>query len=536
MSKAQNAPETGQLVAEMSDADLAGLLLQIREAEDGFLGFVKLMHPEWDIPDYQLEFIDTLDKLERRELLNKNGDPVYNLLVNMPPRHNKSTLATKLFPAYVICKAPWSKVLVSSAAKDLAESFGAETRAYLEHPNTRLAFPDSTISKKSGAKADWLTDAHGQYLALGQSGNTIGRPANLLILDDPYSNRQAAESPTQRRAIWSFWNSALWRRREPDRDNRPPICIVIHTRWVPGDITGTILDSQDYKDGFWHHISYQAITNKKLQGRLPERRALWPERFPLTWLEREERADPREFVCQYQQKPFTEGGNIIKQNWWGTFDPSPEAIPKMAQVVIGVDGAFKKTNISDYSAAIVAGLATDGDIYILDVLRERLDFPELKRALIRLNTQWRGRGLRAIYIEDKASGITAIQELKNKSGISVIPYKVSTDKVSRVSAVTPMIEGGRCLLPANAPWLDDFLKECEQFPTGNHDDQVDALSIVLDVLARTPLNSMSDFTVDPLTAEDSLLKQIQSHRGYTESAFGSDAIFARNPFHTALGE
>ena len=97
MSKAQNAPETGQLVAEMSDADLAKLLLQIREAEDGFLGFVKLMHPEWDIPDYQLEFIDMLDKLERRELLNKNGDPVYNLLVNMPPRHNKSTLATKLF-------------------------------------------------------------------------------------------------------------------------------------------------------------------------------------------------------------------------------------------------------------------------------------------------------------------------------------------------------------------------------------------------------------------------------------------------------
>ena len=106
MSKAQNAPETGQLVAEMSDADLAGLLLQIREAEDGFLGFVKLMHPEWDIPDYQLEFIDTLDKLERRELLNKNGDPVYNLLVNMPPRHNKSTLATKLFPAYVIYYLP----------------------------------------------------------------------------------------------------------------------------------------------------------------------------------------------------------------------------------------------------------------------------------------------------------------------------------------------------------------------------------------------------------------------------------------------
>jgi len=536
MSKNQNAPETGQLVSEMSDADLASLLLQVRAAEEGFLGFVKLMHPEWKIPKYQLDFIELLDRLERRELLNKKGEPVYNLLVNMPPRHNKSTLATKLFPAYCICRSPWSKILVSSAAKDLAESFGAETRAYLENPHTKLAFPHASISAKTGAKADWLTDQGGQYLALGQSGNTIGRPANLLILDDPYPNRQAAESPTQRRAIWSFWNSALWRRREPDRDNRQPITIVIHTRWVPGDITGTILESQDYKDGFWHHVSYEAITKKKAQGQLPTEVALWPERFPLDWLQREQRADPREFTCQYQQRPYTEGGNIIKGNWWGTYDPSPETLPKFAQVVIGVDGAFKKTNLSDYSAAVVAGLATDGDIYILDVMRERMDFPELKRALIRLNTQWRGRGLRAIYIEDKASGITALQELKNQSGMSVIPYKVVNDKVSRISAVTPLIEGGRCMLPTNAPWIDDFLKECEQFPNGNHDDQVDALAIVLDILARTPLQSASDFSVDPLTAEDSLLKQIQSHRGYTDSVFGKSSPFTQSPYHSALGE
>ena len=79
MSKNQNAPETGQLVSEMSDADLASLLLQVRAAEEGFLGFVQLMHPEWKIPKYQLDFIELLDKLERRELLNKKGEPVYNL-------------------------------------------------------------------------------------------------------------------------------------------------------------------------------------------------------------------------------------------------------------------------------------------------------------------------------------------------------------------------------------------------------------------------------------------------------------------------
>lgn len=176
-------------------------------------------------------------------------------------------------------------------------------------------------------------------------------------------------------------------------------------------------------------------------------------------------------------------------------------------------------------------------------MRDRLDFPELKRALIRLNNQWRGRGLRAMYIEDKASGQPALQELKNQSGISVIPYKVVSDKVSRISAVTPLIEGGRCLLPTNAPWLETFIKECEQFPNSQYDDQVDALSIVLDVLARTPLANVADFGIDQIATEDSLLKQIQSHRGYTDDPFsnGIDRRVKKSLFHeelysSALGE
>ena len=543
MSRNQNAPQTGPIVEDMSDAELAELLLQVRAAEEGFEGFVRLMHPEWDIPDYQLEFIHLLDKLERRELTNNKGEPVHNLLVNMPPRHNKSTLATKLFPAYCIARAPYTKILVSSASKDLAESFGAETRAYLTHPSTKLAYPESGISAKTTAKADWVTDQQGQYLALGQSGNTIGRPANVLILDDPYPNRQAAESPTQRNAIWSFWNSALWRRREPDKFNRHPITIVIHTRWHPADLTGTILDSQDFKEGFWHHVFYTAITKKKRRGRLPEEQALWPERFPMDWLKREERADPREFASQYQQRPYVEGGNLIRGQWWGSFDNQPDQLPRMAQIIIGVDGAFKKTDLSDYSVAIVAGLAQDGDIYILDIMRDRLDFPELKRALIRLNNQWRGRGLTSMYIEDKASGQPALQELKHHSGLSVIPYKVVSDKVSRISAVTPLIEGGRCLLPTNAPWLEPFIKECEQFPNGSYDDQVDALSIVLDVLARTPIGNAADFSVDQLATEDSLLKQIQSYRGYTDDPFSNGIdrrikknVFSEELYSNALGE
>ena len=145
---------------------------------------------------------------------------------------------------------------------------------------------------------------------------------------------------------------------------------------------------------------------------------------------------------------------------------------------------FKKTETADYSVMIVAGLSGNGDIYIMDCIRDRFDFPELKRMAVGLNARWRGQGLRGFYIEDKASGQSLIQELRTESGISVIPVKVSTDKVSRVNAVTPLIEGGRVFIPEKAHWLDDFMNEMQTFPNGKHDDIVDAMSMALDAMAK----------------------------------------------------
>ena len=200
-----------------------------------------------------------------------------------------------------------------------------------------------------------------------------------------------------------------------------------------------------------------------------------------TKLKKRERLDPREFASLYQQSPYIAGGNLIKSSWWRTYNPD-EAKPQT--LIIAADTAFKKTEQADYSVLMTIGMDAQGDIYILDVARDKHDFPELKRACIGLNAKWRGKGLRGFYIEDKASGQSLIQELKNQSGMAVIPYKVSTDKVSRLNAVTPMIEGGRVHLPDNASWLDDFMEEAQSFPNGKHDDQIDALSIGLDAISR----------------------------------------------------
>ena len=506
-------------MAEATRAQAAKYLLTLRNAQDGFLGFVNLMSPDWELPGFQLELIDALDRLEKGTL------GCNNLLITMPPRHAKSTFATILFPAYFIAQNPARAVMSSSYNSQLAVDFGRQVKSIVEEKKLTQAFPDFSLRMDSRAADVWRTEMGGAYFGVGVGGTTSGRPANLLIIDDPIKSREDAESMTLRNKTWNYYTSALTTRLQPEQGGTPPKQIVILTRWHPDDLAGRLMATEDWEEGLWKHINFPAIKeerakNKVMRHELPvthkdyateevtwnmhakkrmvkgiDKVALWPERFPVDELERRQRLNPREFASLYQQQPYIEGGNLLKQEWWQFYpeDLKPENFPV---IVIGVDTAFKKTESADYSAAVVAGLDRTGDIYIIDIVRNKWDFPELKQRLIRLNNQWRGKGLRAIYVEDKASGQSVVQELKRESGMSIIPYKVVHDKVSRVNAILPLIEGGRIFIPDSAPWLDSFIDETAAFPNGMHDDQVDAMTIAIDVLSRTAVtpDAISSFT------------------------------------------
>jgi predicted phage terminase large subunit-like protein len=358
-----------------------------------------------------------------------------------------------------------------------------------------------------------------------------------------------------RNRVWNYYTSALSTRLQPQRDGTPGKRIVILTRWHPDDLAGRLMKTEDWREGRWKHISFKAITEVDTKLRVPVNQlpkddpryapklqdvpnakryvmgtreiSLWPERFPLEDLKRRERLNPREFASLYQQSPYVLGGNLIKTQWWQRYpgDTNPQNFPI---VVIGVDTAFKKTETSDYSAAIVAAIDNIGDIYILDVQRGKWEYPDLKRRLIALNNKWRGHGLRAFYVEDKASGQSIIQDLKRESGLAIVPYKVTFDKVARVNSILPLIEGGRVHLPDEAPWLDNFVEECVTFPNGTNDDQVDALSIVLDVLARTGIThqweSLDQVSGSPLTQDTYKGKSLAELASLNNSFKGYGAI------------
>lgn len=517
---------------KLTKQEVAKYLLQLRKASESFEDFVRLMQPTWQMPDFQLELIHTLDALERDEL------DCDNLLITMPPRHAKSAVSTVLFPSYFMARNPYRYVMSCSYNAELAKDFGRQIRDIVEQPSMSQAFPDFGLSNESRAADTWRTQSGGAYFAVGVGGTTSGRPANVLIVDDPIKSREDAESITQRNKTWNYYASALSTRLQPQPDGSNPKQIIILTRWHPDDLAGRLMATEDWAEGRWKHINFPAIkkvrSGTKVDRRTlppddpkhvpPETRlmdipsncryarplveqSLWPERFPIEDLKRRERLNPREFASLYQQQPYIEGGNLIKTEWWRHYpkDLSPESFQTL---IITVDTAFKKTETADYSVACVAGLDRSGDIYVVDIIRGKYEFPELKQRLIRLNNQWRGRGLRAVYVEDKASGQSLIQELKRESGIAVVPFKAERDKVSRVNAILPIIQGGRVFIPEESPWLDPFIDEMVTFPNGMHDDQVDATTMAIDILSRTsvspdqlslhtnPMNSLNNQQAD----------------------------------------
>lgn len=515
-------------------------LLRLREAEETFLGFVRYLFPDWKLARFQVDLINKLDLLGQRELYispsaKRHGyPPILNLLITMPPRHAKSTFATVLFPVWMMAKNPRRFILSSSYNAQLASDFGRQVRDYVAEDRVKRVFPHLALSPESRANDIWRTETGGAYFGVGLGGTTTGRPSNILNIDDPIKSREEAESQTMRNKVWDYYTSALTTRMQPEDDGTPPIQIVTLTRWHPDDLAGRLMRTEDWKEGRWLHIDYPAIRTRATTynaNQLPtddpdydprpanmlphklrnivrhEEFALWPERFPLEDLKRRQRLNPRDFASLYQQQPYIEGGNILKSEWWQYYDVSDGITPANFQtLIIATDTAFKKDETNDFSVAVVMGLTTSGDIYVLDVVRGRWEFPALKQRMINLNATWRGRGLRAIYVEDKASGQSLIQELRRESGLSVIPYKVSRDKVTRVNSITPIVEGGRVFLPKNAKWLDDFVNETTAFPSGSNDDQVDAFTMGLDILSRQTVTP--DALYGQLDASDSLNQQV----------------------------
>jgi predicted phage terminase large subunit-like protein len=424
--------------------------------------YSSILWPPFTIAKHHALLIQALEEIERGE-----HD---RLILALPPRHGKSTLTSMLFPAWYLGRHPDRSIIAASYSQEFALDFGRRVRQFMLDPKHALIFPKS-IPLPDNLSAHRLAFAQGgHYYAAGIGGPIVGRGANIFLIDDPIKSRAEASSAAMRSSLRSWYESVCYTRLEANG-----AVILILTRWSQDDLAGWLL--REHASDGWRVLSLPAIAEKNDLLKRKEGEPLWPQRFPLAELERRREAiGTREFLSQYQSRPVAEEGNVFRLEWFRRFNDRQR--PKLSQTVIAMDCAFKTGAENDYTVLMVIGESQTG-YYILHVTRERLEFPELKRRSLALAEAWSPN---YCLIEDASSGTSLIQSLRSETILPVLPVKVSTDKVSRAHACSPMVEGGKVYIPESAHWVRDFLDEVSSFPAGAHDDQVDSLSLGLNYL------------------------------------------------------
>jgi predicted phage terminase large subunit-like protein len=336
----------------------------------------------------------------------------------------------------------------------------------------RAAFPAMRLARDSGLEA--VTTQGGGRYATSVEGTLTGRGANLIIIDDPHKAEEALSDKARSQVINWFQGTLLSRL---DDKNTGQI-IVVMQRLHPDDLSGHLL-----RAGGWHHLNLPAIAAEDVTIAIePTKFKRWRCGEPLQLtregtqvLEQIKRdIGSQRFAAQYLQQPVPDGGNAIKREWLQYYDQSPSQ-QLGDRLVQSWDVAAGIGDNNDYSVC-TTWLKRKNKCYLLDVFRDRLAYPDLRRKIQQLARMF---GPDAILIEKAGFGFSLLQELRHNppSGmvepIAIVP---KGDKQDRLAAQSAKIEAGQVLLPHEAPWLADFLSEILAFPNGRNDDQVDSLT------------------------------------------------------------
>ena len=386
------------------------------------------------------------------------------LIINMPPRHTKSEFASVYFPAWIIGKFPKLKIMQVSHNTELAVRFGSKVRNIIDSSEYKQIFGDVKLREDSKAKGRWETNQGGEYYAAGVGASITGRGADLLIIDDPHTEQDSMSDLAMERA-YDWYTSGPRQRLQPGGS-----ILLVMTRWAEDDLTGRLLKAQkEPKADSWKTISFPAI--------LPDGKPVWSEYWELSELEKIKASLPvRNWSAQYMQEPTSEEGAIIKREWWQPW--KEEHIPNLINVIQSYDTAFSKKETADYSAITTWGVfypdEVTPNIILLDAIRGKYDFPELKVVAMDAYKYWEAE---SVIIEQKASGEPLTQEFR-RMGIPVIPFIPSkgNDKFARVNAVAPLFESGAVWFPYGESFADAVIEECASFPHGANDDFVDSMT------------------------------------------------------------
>ena len=457
-------------------------LAEVALARATLIGFTR-----WTYPQY---VADPAHALLAAQLEGVLRGEITRLMVFAPPQHGKSELVSVRFPAWWLGRRPEDPVILASYAASLAERHSAEARAVVQSDVFgQLLFPGLRTRQDSRSKQLWRMAGHrGGMLAVGVGGPITGHGAQLGIIDDPFENWEQAQSATVRGKVWDWWRGTfrtrIWERGA---------IILVMTRWHEDDLAGRLLADQGDR---WRVLRLPALAETQEErdeaarllglpaggadplGRAPGE-ALCPRRFSVEALAAIRRdVGARVWSAEYQGLPRPLEGVLFRREWFGVVSAAPAGVVCVRYWdKAGTHGA------GDYTVGVLLA-QHEGRFYVADVVRGQWSAHE-REQVIRRTAERDGAGV-AIWLEQEpGSGgkDSAAASLRALAGFNAHAAPVSGDKVTRATPFAAQAEAGNVVLVRGA-WNAAYLEELCAFPSGAHDDQVDASSGAFNHLAR----------------------------------------------------
>ena len=412
---------------------------------------------------------------------------ITRLIINLPPRYGKTDLAVKAFIAWTIANNPRAKFIHLSYSDELVNDNSSAIKETVESDEYQRLF-GVKLKKDTRSKKKWYTDQGGGVYAVASGGAITGFGAGTsddsdpeegmdeflsdgsnfggaIIIDDPLKPDDA-NSDTARNKINERYNSTI---RSRTNSRRTPV-VVIMQRLHEDDMSGFLLNGGSGEE--WTHLKIPALDEKD--------QAIWPFKHTTDELKSMEAASAYMFAGQYMQSPSPIGGGMFKDEWWRYYRPN--VLPTLKYQIITADTAQKAKEQNDWSVIQCWGVDfTGNNIYLLDMVRGKWEAPELRQNMLAFYAKQTDRmRVRTVFIEDKSSGSSLIQELQRGSKLPVRAVQRNIDKVSRAYDVVDFIAAGRVWLPEGMGFVSDIQREATQFPNGKNDDTLDPLMDAID--------------------------------------------------------
>lgn len=434
------------------------------------------------------------------------------LIVTAPRRHGKSMIVSETTPSWFLGKYPNKKVIMASHTQDLANALGGKVRDNMASSFHNSVFGDDGSVSPRASAGEFKTKAKGEFFAVGVGGAVIGHGWHLAIVDDPIKSREVANSPAERKKLIEWFSSAIVSAEEGEDG----VIIVMHQRMHPEDLAGHLLE----QDEGWELVNFPALIEdgedqsidflrrdigEPLVPELASREKLL--RLKSTLL-------PEDWSSMFQQRPLTQGGTVFSESMLQRYESPPAHASHNCNIYMLVDpgGSNKvKTSKHDYTVIAVIGVGVDGNFYILDMVRDRIDLKERTELMFNMHRYWQPIGVfyEQVGVQSDLTYIRHLQETGNyrfqinEIGKSVKGGNAFAKKETRIKRLVPDMLNGRWYAPSEIIRVDfqgnkrdviqDMIdEEMLSFPASKFDDAIDCISRIYDINYQVP--NVTSFT------------------------------------------